>query len=132
MHRSPLITFCALLFAALTLVPVAIAHDGHDHNRAPEACVAASPNVIGGSVNGKLSSSNVDPVQARFATCAWAKKVMKRATELGVEEPRPVRSFYCRPTVSSNNPNKVSYVCTFRGADTATFIKLTFTVTYKA
>lgn len=135
MHRSPLIAFCALLFAALTLVPAALAHDGHDHQTsagAAQTCTAAAPQVVGGSVSGKLTSSNVDPVQARFATCNWAKKVMKRATELGVEEPRPVRSFYCRPTVSSSNPNEVSYVCTFRGADTATFIKLTFQVTYKA
>jgi hypothetical protein len=131
MHRSPLIAFCALLFAALTLVPAAFAHDGH-HHQTPETCVVASPDVVGGSVGGRLTSSNVDPVQARFATCGWAMKVMKRATELGVEEPRPVRSFYCRPTVSSGNPNKVSYICTFRGADTATFIKLAFQVTYKA
>lgn len=138
MHRSPLIAFCALLFAALTLVPVAFAHDGHNHQTpgnsatTPETCVAASPDVVGSSVSGKLSSSNVDPVQARFATCNWAKKVMKRATELGVEEPRPVRSFFCRPTVNAYDPNTVRYICTFRGADTATFIKLTFQVTYKA
>lgn len=130
MHRSPLIAFCALLFAALALVPVAVAHD--HQTPGPETCTAASPQVVGGSVSGKLTSSNVDPVQARFATCNWAKKVMVRATELGVEEPRPVRGFYCRPTVSSGNPNKVSYICTFKGADTATFIKLTFQVTYKA
>ncbi len=133
MHRSPLIAFCALLFAALALVPVAIAHDGHDHQTpGPETCVAASSDVVGGSVSGKLTSSNVDPVQARFATCNWAKKVMKRATELGVEEPRPVRSFFCRPTVNAYDPSSVKYICTFRGADTATFIKLTFQVTYKA
>lgn len=132
MHRSPLIAFCTLLFAALTLVPAAFAHGGHDHETTPETCVAASSYVVGGSVSGKLTSSNVDPLQARFATCNWAKKVMKRATELGVEEPRPVRSFYCRPTVNAYNPNSVRYICTFRGADTATFIKLTFQVTYKA
>ncbi|MET0306807.1 MAG: hypothetical protein ABW196_11375 [Solirubrobacterales bacterium] len=135
MHRSPLIAFCALLVAALTLVPVAFAHEGHDHqaaNSPAQTCTTASPQVVGGSVSGKLTSSNVDPVQARFATCSWATKVMKRATELGVEEPRPVRSFYCRPSVSYANPDKVSYICTFRGADTATFIKLTFQVTYKA
>jgi hypothetical protein len=138
MRRSPLIAFCALLFAALTLVPVALAHDGHDHQgpagsaSTPKTCVAASPEVVGGSVSGKLTSSDVDPVQARFATCGWARKVMKRATELGVEEPRPVRGFFCRPTVNAYDPSTVSYICTFRGADTATFIKLAFRVTYRA
>jgi hypothetical protein len=72
------------------------------------------------------------PTEGAFATCAQAKKVMVRATELGVEEPRPVRSFYCRPTVSAKDMNTVSYICTFKGADTATFIKLTFKVTYKS
>jgi hypothetical protein len=125
MSRSPLIALAVVLCAALAFVPAAAAKSG------PTTCTVASPKVVGGSVSGKLSSSNVDPVQARFATCKWAKKVMKRATELGVEEPRPVRAFFCRPTVSPKNNNTVSYICTFKGADTATFIKLTFQVTYK-
>ena len=95
-----------------------------------KTCATSSPNVIGHMVKGTLTSSNVDPAQARFATCKQAKKVMARATELGVEEPKPVAAFYCRPTVSSSDSNTVSYVCTFKGADTATFIKLTFQVRY--
>lgn len=126
MSRSTLVVLCAGLCAALAFAPGAVA------KTAPKTCTATSPEVVGGTVTGTLTSSNVDPVQARFATCAQAKKVMKRATELGVEEPRPVRSFYCRPTVSANYMNTVSYICTFRGADTATFIKLTFKVTYKS
>jgi hypothetical protein len=125
MSRFLSIAFLALLCAALVFVPTAVAKSG------PTTCTAASPQVVGGSVSGKLTSSNVDPIQARFATCGWAGKVMKRATQLGVEEPRPVRAFYCRPTVSPKDPNSVSYVCTFKGADTATFVKLTFKVTYK-
>jgi hypothetical protein len=125
MSRLSLIALCAVACMALVAAPGAAAKN------APETCTAASPQVRGGSVTGKLTSSNVDPVQARFATCAWAKKVMKRATQLGVEEPRPVRSFYCRPTVDAYDMNTVSYICTFKGADTATFIKLTFKVTYK-
>ena len=125
MSRSLPIAFLAFLCAALSFVPAASAKSG------PATCTAASPQVTGGTVTGKLTSSNVDPVQARFATCSWAGRVMKRATQLGVEEPRPVRAFYCRPTVSPKNPNAVSYICTFKGADTATFIKLTFKVTYR-
>lgn len=125
MTRPSLIALCVVLCAALAFAPGATA------KTPAESCTAASPEVVGGSVTGRLTSSNVDPVQARFATCKWAKKVIKRATELGVEEPRPVRSFYCRPTVNAYDPNTVSYICTFKGADTATFIKLTFRVTYK-
>ncbi len=126
MSRSTLLALCAGICALLVLAPAAGA------KTAPKTCTTASPEVVGGTVTGTLTSSNVDPVQARFATCAQAKKVMLRATELGVEEPRPVRSFYCRPTVSSKDTSTVSYVCTFKGADTATFIKLTFGVTYRS
>ena len=40
-----------------------------------QTCTTTSPNVIGKTVKGTLTSSNVDPSQARFATCAQAKKV---------------------------------------------------------
>jgi hypothetical protein len=95
-----------------------------------ETCTASSPNVIGHVVKGTLTSSNVDPTQARFATCAQAKKVMVKTTELRIEEPRATKAFYCVPTVKSTGPDVVAYKCTFKGADTATFIKLTFQVTY--
>lgn len=126
MSRSTLLALCAGICAFLALAPAVGA------KTAPKTCTTTSPEVVGGTVTGTLTSSNVDPVQARFATCAQAKKVMVRATELGVEEPRPVRSFYCRPTVSAKDTSTVSYVCTFKGADTATFIKLTFKVTYRS
>jgi hypothetical protein len=126
MSRPSLVALGALAAAALALVPGAAA-------KSPaQTCTAASSQVVGGKVEGRLTASNVDPLQARFATCKQAKKVMRRTTELGVEEPRPVAAFYCRPTVGPKDPNSVSYICTFRGADTATFIKLTFKVEYKA
>lgn len=125
MSRVPLIALCAFACAALAFAPSATAKP------ALKTCHATSSEVVGGKITGKLTATNVDPVQARFATCEQAGKVMKRATALGVEEPRPVRSFYCRPTVDSYDTSFVSYVCTFRGADTATFIKLTFHVKYE-
>jgi len=95
-----------------------------------KTCTTTSPNVIGKTVRGTLTSSNVDPSQARFATCAQAKKVMAKTTELRIEEPRSTKAFYCVPTVKSTDPDVVAYKCTFKGADTATFIKLTFQVKY--
>jgi hypothetical protein len=100
---------------------------------AEETCTAASPQVVGGKVSGRLKASNVDPSQARFATCGQAKRVMKRVTALGLEEPRGnVGGFYVRPTVVGARSNAVRYVCTFKGADTATFVKLTFAVQYRS
>jgi fructose-1,6-bisphosphatase/sedoheptulose 1,7-bisphosphatase-like protein len=122
MPRVAAALIAAAALAAIALVPTAAA--------TPKACVAASPNVIGGSIAGKLTSSNVNKVQAGLATCRHAKKVMKKVAALGLEKPRSVKAFYCRPTVLSTGPDVVSYVCTFKGADTAMFVKLTFTVTY--
>ena len=49
----------------------------------PKTCTTMSENVIGHTVKGTLSASNVDSVQAHFATCAQAKKVMKRSPICG-------------------------------------------------
>lgn len=127
MSRLSLIILGAVLCAALAFAPGAAA------KAQAKTCTAASPQVVGGKVSGKLSSSNVDPSQARFATCEQAKRVVKKVTALGLEEPRgDVGGFYCRPTVNAYDTSTVSYVCTFKGADTATFVKLTFKVTYKS
>ena len=40
------------------------------------------------------------------------------------------KTVYCVPTVKSTEPDVVAYKCTFKGADTATFIKLLFQVKY--
>jgi hypothetical protein len=103
---------------------------GASAKTAPKTCTASSPNVIGQQIKGTLTSSNVAPSQARFATCAQAKQVMVKTTELRIEKPRATKAFYCVPTVKSTAPDVVSYKCTFRGADTATFIKLVFQVKY--
>jgi hypothetical protein len=115
------------LAACALLVPAA----GAAAKASPaKTCTASSPNVIGKTVKGTLTSSNVDPSQARFSTCAQAKKVMVKTTELRIEEPRSTKAFYCVPTVKSTEPDVVAYKCTFKGADTATFIKLLFQVKY--
>lgn len=95
-----------------------------------KTCMASSPNVIGNKITGTVFANNVDPSQARFATCAQAKKVMTKTTELRIEEPRITAAFRCTPTVKSTNPDVVAYKCVFKGADTATFIKITFQVKY--
>jgi hypothetical protein len=131
MRRLPLIMLCASLFAALALASVALAMPT-ENGSAPKPCTTTSSKVVGSKIYGKLSSSNVDPLQAQFATCGHAKGVMKKVAQLGLEQPRgDVAGFYCRPTVFATEPDFVSYICTFKGADTATFVKLTFAVQYK-
>lgn len=125
MRRSLLI---ATAVAALTML--AFAGTASAKATPAKTCTTTSPNVIGKTVKGTLTSSNVDPSQARFATCAHAKEVMAKTTELRIEKPRSTKAFYCVPTVKQVDPDVVAYNCTFKGADTATFIKLTFQVKY--
>jgi hypothetical protein len=123
--RRTLPILASLAACAMLAIPA-----GASAKTPAKTCTASSPNVIGHVVKGTLTSSNVDPSQARFATCAQAKQVIVKTTELRIEMPRSTRAFYCVPTVKSTEPDVVAYKCTFKGADTATFIKLTFQVTY--
>ena len=124
MRRTALLATSLAASALLVLAAAAAA------KTPAQTCTASSPNVVGHQIKGTLISSNVDPSQARFATCAQAKKVMVKTTELRIEMPRATKAFYCVPTVKSVEPDVVAYKCTFKGADTATFIKLLFQVKY--
>ena len=120
-----------LIAAAVAAVALLAPAAGATAKMSPaQTCTTTSSNVVGKTVKGTLTSSNVDPSQKRFATCAHAKEVMAKTTELRIEEPRSTKAFYCVPTVKSTGPDVVAYKCTFKGADTATFIKLTFQVKY--
>ena len=89
-----------------------------------------TPTVKGNNVKGMLTATDVDPSQKQFATCATAKKVMNRMLSLRIEEPKVTEGFRCTPTVQRTEPDHVRYSCVFKGADTATFIKLVFTAKY--
>jgi hypothetical protein len=117
----------AVLIAAAALAAMVLAPSA---GAAPKTCTASSPNVVGETVKGTLTSRDVNSVQARFATCKHAKTVIRKITSLRVEEPKSVGGFYCLPTVLKTRPDVVKYVCTFKGADTAMFVKLTFQVKY--
>jgi hypothetical protein len=123
MHRIPVL-IVAIAVTALGLAPVASA------KTQPKTCVMSSKNVIGNSVKATLIASNVNSVQAQYATCGQAKKAMNKLLSLRIEEPKSVAGYYCTPTVHSTSPDVVSYKCLFRGADTPMFVKVTFKVTY--
>lgn len=124
MRRTSLIFTGALVCAVL-------ACGGSAAAKTPaKTCTTSSKNVVGKTVTGTLTSSNVNSVQARFATCGHAKTVMNKILSLRIEEPKSVAAFYCVPTVLSTSPDVVKYNCTFKGADTPMFVKLTFKVKY--
>jgi hypothetical protein len=123
MHRAVTVVVAIAALGAIFLAPTAGA--------ASKTCFARSQKVAGTNVTGLLTSSHVNDSQAGFATCTHAKKVMTKAIQLGIEEPRSVQGFYCKPTVVSVKPEAVKYSCTFKGADTPMFVKLTFAVVFE-
>lgn len=92
--------------------------------------VGGLENVEGGQATVTVTGSNVDPSQADQATCAQAKTVARQATAGGAEMPVNADGFQCDPSVQSTGPDVVDWECTFRGADTATDITMSFQVTY--
>jgi hypothetical protein len=119
-----------LLIAALAVAAVAAPAASAGTMTPAKICSTYSKNVTTPKVTGTLTSSNVDPSQAKYATCATAKKVMNRMLSLRIEMPKVTEGFRCTPTVTRTEPDYVNYSCVFKGADTATLIRLEFTAKY--
>jgi hypothetical protein len=94
--------------------------------------VGGLENVQGGQATVTVTGSDVDPSQADQATCAEARTVARQATAGAAEMPVNADGFQCDPSVQSTGPDVVDWECTFRGADTATDITMSFQVTYSS
>jgi hypothetical protein len=99
------------------------------------SCVTNSKNVLAGKVQINITGKNVAPSQMKYAECKIAKKVANKMLSLRIEKPKAYEGFRCTPKVltmgdGTEEPQIVQYKCLFRGADTATEIKLSFKVTY--
>ena len=94
------------------------------------SCSTTSKNVIGKKVTATVTGKNVASSQMEFAECPIVKKVVNKMTSLRIEKPKAFEGYRCTPTVLSTEPDVVKYGCLFRGADTATEIRLKFKVTY--
>lgn len=99
------------------------------------SCNTTSKNVVGKKVTITVAGKNVDPRQMEFAECKIVKKVANKMLSLRIEKPKVFEGFRCTPTVytkgdGTEEPQVVQYKCLFRGADTATEIRLKFKVTY--
>jgi hypothetical protein len=99
------------------------------------SCTTSSKNVIGKKVTITVAGKNVASSQMQFAECKIVKKVANKMLSLRIEKPKVFECYRCTPTVLTGGegtvePQKVRYNCLFRGADTATEIRLKFVVTY--
>ena len=100
-----------------------------------DSCTTNSKNVIGKKVTITVAGKNVAQEQMEFAECKIVKKVANKMLSLRIEKPKVFEGYRCTPTVLTGGegtvePQKVRYNCLFRGADTATEIRLKFVVTY--
>ncbi len=96
------------------------------------ACSTSSSAVVGNKVTATVAGKNVDPSQMEFAECKVVKKVMNTVIKRVVESPMVVEGFRITPSITSQDPLVVKYKGLFRGADTATEIRLAFKVEYTA
>jgi phosphoglycerol transferase MdoB-like AlkP superfamily enzyme len=99
------------------------------------SCNTTSKNVIGKKVTVNVAGKNIAQSQEKFAECKIVNKVANKMLSLRIEKPKVFEGYRCTPTVLTGGegtvePQKVKYNCLFRGADTATEIRLKFQVTY--
>ncbi len=93
-------------------------------------CRTTSRNVIGKNITATVVGKNVARSQQRFAGCPIVNKVVRKMTGLRIEMPKTFEGYRCTPSVLKTEPDVVKYSCLFRGADTATEIRIKFKVTY--
>ena len=120
----------ALLAALAALGLMLVTAAGASAKPIERTCTTTSKNVTTKNVQGFVYATNVDPSQAQFAQCPTVKKVMNKMLSLRIEKPKVFEGFRCTPTVTQTEPDIVNYRCVFKGADTATYVKLIFTAKY--
>jgi hypothetical protein len=128
MKRISLIVAGALACLLIASVGTAAAETETPHLNA--TCKATSKNVIGHRITATVTGKNVAKSQKRFANCGNVRKVVKGLTSIRIEKPKIVEGFRCTPSVTHTEPDVVKYSCLFRGADTATEIRIKFTANY--
>lgn len=97
------------------------------------SCTTTSSSaVVGNKVTARVTGQNVDPSQMEFAECKVVKKVLNTVIKRVVESPTVIEGFRITPSITSEAPLTIKYKGLFRGADTATEIRLAFKVTYTA
>ena len=94
------------------------------------SCTLKSNMVAGGKVTTSVTGKNVAPSQMKYAECKIVKKVLATVVKREVERPQAIEGFRITPSITSETPLKISYTGLFKGADTATQIKLKFKITY--
>ena len=136
MKRLALLAVASMaLLLALAGTAGAVAQPEPETPHLKTTCKTNSRNVIGNQVSIAVTGKNVAKSQMQFAECPTVKKVANKMLSLRIEKPKVFEGFRCTPAVLTGGEGtveaqKVRYSCLFRGADTATEIRLKWTVTY--
>ncbi len=94
------------------------------------ACTTNSNFVAGHKVTTTITGKNVAQSQMKYAECKAVNKVVKAVIKKEVEKPTAIEGFRITPSITSETPLTIKYKGLFRGADTATEIRLKFKITY--
>ncbi|MBN9623264.1 MAG: hypothetical protein J0H06_09960 [Actinobacteria bacterium] len=94
------------------------------------SCSTSSNYVAGHKLTATVTGKNVDPSQMKYAECKIVKRVLNAVIKKEVEKPTVIEGFRITPSITSETPLTVKYTGLFRGADTATEIRLKFKITY--
>jgi hypothetical protein len=93
-------------------------------------CTVTNNHVAGRKLTTTVSGKNIAPSQMKFAECKIINKVLNTVVKREVEKPQPIEGFRITPSIVSETPLTIKYTGLFRGADTATEIRLKFKITY--
>ncbi len=93
-------------------------------------CSVTNNHVAGRRLTTTVTGKNVAPSQMKYAECKIVKKVLNTVVKREVESPQAIEGFRITPSIVSETPLTIKYTGLFRGADTATEIRLKFKITY--
>jgi hypothetical protein len=93
-------------------------------------CSTSSNLVAGHKLTATVNGKNVDPTQMKYAECKIVKKVLNQVINKELLKPAVIEGFRITPKMVKEAPLIVKYTGLFRGADTATEIKLAFKIEY--
>lgn len=130
MKRTSLVLAAAM--ACLAFATVGTAGAMPTEGIVNTSCGTRSSAVVGNKVTTRVTGRNVAPSQMAFAECKVVRKVLNTVIRRVVESPMAIEGFRITPRITSEAPLTIKYKGLFRGADTATEIRLAFKVTYTA
>jgi hypothetical protein len=120
----------AAAFACLLVASVGTASAMPTEGIVSSECSVTNNHVAGRKLTTTVSGKNVAASQMKYAECKIVKKVLNTVIKREVERPQAIEGFRITPSIVSETPLTINYTGLFRGADTATEIRLKFKITY--